>query len=165
MSLLGAVLALAAPIGDFDYLERADPINDTLQVAATLTAPQAELSIVCRHDRAKTVYVILTTREALAFPPSRMLREFMKFDYRVDQEPAVNAFAVYDVQTALIEGAQARAFAERLSKGSSIFVRVDGLSSTIDASFSAAGAAEAVRTVATKCGDTRLLKRLAGGSK
>ncbi len=159
-----AVLTQAPPtkIGDFVYYERRDPINDNLLVGLRAEKDEATLFIACSHARAKTIYVVLKTDRYLAPSSSILTEDLRPFYYRIDGGKSYNAFSEYpNIDRALVEGAAARAFTERLANGKSAFVRVRGVSGNIDVHYDIAGIKPLVERVAQKCEDKRLLKRLA----
>lgn len=167
--MLGSALSLIAVglqsislmLGDFTYSEIKDPLDDTFQVVGTLKADDAEVNIWCDLGRARTIVVTLETPRYLVASPSPLLENLMPFKYRIDQNAAHSAFASYGLSTAILKGAEARAFAERLAAGSRLHIRVLGASGDIDASFAAAGSRSAIEKIAERCGDKRLIKRLA----
>lgn len=165
LGMLASLLIVAAQtvvaIGNFEYVEGTDPMNDRGWVTASLHSPEADLSFACDHNRANTIFVVLETRNSLAYTSSPLLAQLMSFEYRVDQNDPISEFTTYSDTTAILEGARARAMAERLAAGSQVVVRVDGYSGPIVAQFAANGSREAITRVATQCGDNRLLRRLA----
>lgn len=163
--MLAGLVALAAQsvvmIGNFAFAEGTDPMDDSAWMGAMLQSDDADLVIGCEHSRAKTIYVVLKTKRSLAYTTSPLLAYLMPFEYRVDQEKSVFEPVSYGVDTVRLEGAMARAFAERLARGSKIAVRVNGHSGPITAEFPAKGSREAIGRIAQRCGDGRLTKRLA----
>lgn len=153
----------AAVVGDFTFLERRDPIDDALQVAAILESDGARLTIGCDHSRSRTIFATLETERFLAVAPSPLLEGMMPFTYRVDEHPAESALARYGTTVAMIDGPQARALAMRLANGNRIYFRVLGASGDVDASFSANEARPTMERLARSCGDRRLQARLARG--
>lgn len=164
--MLGAPASLfllsmqAAVMGDFTFVERRDPIDDSLQVASVLENEGARLTIGCDHSRSRTIFATLETDRFLAVAPSSLLEGMMPFTYRVDDNPAESAFARYGTTVAMIDGPQARALAMRLANGSRIYFRVLGASGDIDASFSAGEARPTMERLAQSCRDRRLQERL-----
>lgn len=180
--LAGAALLLATEsttaVGDFAYYEKQDPISDNLIAAVVATNDDASLFVGCNHDRGKTIYVVLETRRFLTnsvIDPSPRNTGNAAADiatllggitgdtflYRVDKGESHSARSHYTgIQSAFIEGRDARALAERLASGQSIFIRVEGVNGYIDVSYDIAGIRPLLKRVAEKCGDTRFLKRL-----
>lgn len=151
----------AAVMGDFTFVERRDPIDDTRQVAAILESEGARLTIGCDRRRTPSFFATLETDRLLAVAPSSFLEGMMPFTYRVDENPAESALARYGTTVAMIEGPQARALAMRLANGNRIYFRVLGASGDLDASFGASGARPTMERLARSCGDRRLQERLA----
>jgi hypothetical protein len=163
--MLGTIMAMAAQttsiIGDFTYVEAADPMNDSAIYAAITEAEGADLTLACNKNRASTIYVRLETKRTLQYATSPLLAEFMTFEYRIDGEKPVSEFVRYGDHEVIVEGPQARAFAERLSSGLKVVIRVEGLSEYIIPTFHIGGAREVVTKLAQQCGDKRLIDRLA----
>ncbi len=159
--LLFAAQQPTPAVGDFSYYEQLDPIDDTLLVGIQAKNENATLTIGCDHSRSRTIFVKLKTDRFLASPSSSLLRELMPFDYRVDKNESKHAFVEYrSIDEVFMEGPQARAFAQRLARGSTVYVRVLGLDRYIDVKYDLSGIEQMIDQVAEKCGDKRLIKRL-----
>ncbi len=157
-----ALAALQGTSSGVFYSEGRDPIDDTLQVAAIFQSDDgARVSVACDHSRSRTIFVTFESDRFLAVAPSALVEGLMPFKYRIDDKPAQSAFSRYGTSVAMLEGAEARAFAERMAGGTRLHVRVLGASGDIDASFDATGAEQAISRLAQSCGDRRLQKRLA----
>lgn len=184
MSILLAAAAAATmtspsvtTIGDFTYYEQTDPISDNLLVGVHAENDTANLTIGCDHGRAKTIYVVLETQRFLtssvANPSgasgntvadlSALLGGVVgdTFQYRVDRDESHNARSEYTgIQTAFIEGRDARALVERFADGQSAFIRVSGTNGPINTRFDITGIRPLLKRVAERCGDRRLEQRL-----
>jgi len=165
-------------IGDFTYHESKDPLSDNLIVGIIASNADANVIIGCDHDRGKSVFVSLEARRFLTRsvvdsspgPSGNALADMATvlgsitgdtFQYRIDRGESHNARAVYTgVQTAFIEGRDARALAERLAEGQGVFIRLDGANGYIDVRYNIAGIRPLLERVAEKCGDRRLKNRL-----
>lgn len=156
-----ALQGVRTSAGDFTYHERLDPIDDALLVGVVADQPAAKLSIACDHSRSRTIYVALETRDILAPLRSALLYGLRKFQYRIDRGSVHRASAEYThIDRAFLEGAQARAFAQRLVDGERVVIRVDGTRGPIDVSYDTTGLRPLIERVAERCGDRRLINRL-----
>ncbi|MEM7665853.1 MAG: hypothetical protein AAF250_08345 [Pseudomonadota bacterium] len=159
--VLTALQGVTTNAGDFTYHERLDPIDDALLVGVVAEQPEAKLSIACDHSRSRTVYVTLDTRDVLAPLASSLFRELRTFQYRVDRGSVHRASAEYThIDRAFLDGAEGRAFAQRLADSERVVIRVDGTRGPIDVTYDTTGLRPLIERVAERCGDRRLINRL-----